>query len=349
MFRSPQKLLGALTVAGLAALPIVALAQDGQNDRDNNNARQRDSRQSDSQSDNRSDRDRDRSEQRWNQNSDRDWADNSRSQDDDQAGLGVTLYERESGREGATIRRVHPNSPAEQMGLRAGDRITKINGDEVESYRDLIREVRDLEAGDNVRIEIQRDGDSKTVRGELESRREALVFRGQRQRDRGQFFDRRARDDRWDQSRDRVAYQDDRLSYGDQSNRRQFSYEGGSTNDSRQGRPQQGQLQQGQQLRQQLDSLERQVNQLRREIDQLRNSIGGRGTSQAQGYTRTDSSRDGQSQGYQPQGYDRESQADYSDYGVQGQYGSRTSYDEVQSPGGQVGEERLRPSSDLDD
>jgi hypothetical protein len=215
------------------------------------------------------------------------------------------------------------------MGLRAGDRITKINGDEVESYRDLIKEVRNLEAGDNVRIEIQRDGDSKTVRGELESRREALVFRGQvqrdgqGQRDRGQFFGRRGNDGRWNQDRDRVAYD------SDQSSRRQFSYEGGSADNS-----------QHQHVRQQLDSLERQVNQLRREIDSLRNSVGGRESGRSQGYT---SNQD------QSRNYERGSQAGYSDSGVQQQYGSRTSYDAIDSPGGQVGEERLRPNSDVND
>jgi hypothetical protein len=338
---SPQRWLGALAVSGAMALPIVSLAQDGQNDRDND-SRQNESRQSDSDRDrsddgdrdrdrsqsNDPDRDRNRDENRSRQNDDRDWADNSSNQDDDQAGLGVTLYERESGREGATIRRVHPNSPAEHMGLRAGDRITKINGDEVESYRDLIKEVRDLEAGDNVRIEIQRDGDEKTVRGELESRREALVFRGQGQRDRGQFFNRRGNDGRWNQERERVA------NYGDQSNRQQFSYEGGSSDNS-----------QHQHVRQQLDSLERQVNQLRREIDQLRNSVSGRESGRSQGYT---SSQD-QSRNDSSGSYERESQAGYSDSGVQQQYGSRTSYDAIDSPGGQVGEERLRPNSDVND
>lgn len=358
---SPQRWLGALAMSGAMALPIVSLAQDGQNDRDSD-SRQSESRKSDSDRDRSQDRDRDRDEDRdrqqdrdqdgkrnredsrSRQQDDRDWADNSTRQDDDEAGLGVTLYERESGREGATIRRVHPNSPAEHMGLRAGDRITKINGDKVESYRDLIKEVRDLEAGDKVRIEIQRDGESKTVRGELESRREALVFRGQGQRDRGQFFNRGVNEGRWNQERDRVTFQNNRSgynqpSYGNQSSRRQFSYEGGSSNSA-----------QDQQVHQQLDSLERQVNQLRREIDQLRNSVGGRESGRSQGYTSDqDQSRGDYSRLDSSGGYERESQAGYSDSGVQQQYGSRTSYDAIDSPGGQVGEERLRPSSDLND
>jgi hypothetical protein len=346
MFSSLRKEFGMLAIACLAVLPAVSLAQETQSDRDSDQSHQQDSDQRRSQLD-RAEESADQDSRKGGsqtlgddnrpanldsrnyQNDDRDWADNSSSQDDDQAGLGVTLYESASGREGATIRRVHPNSPAEHMGLRPGDRITKINDNDVESYRDLIEEVRELEPGDNVQIEIERDGDSKTVGGELESRREALVFRGQRMQDRGRMADRRSGDNRWDQGR--VAYN------SDQSGDRQFSYEGGS--------------QQNQQFRQQLNSLERQVNQLRRQIDQLRYSVDSRSNSQSQNYN-------------------RESQAGYSEYDSQDSRNRRTSYNQPstqgswsdghrgqstrgynqfeteRSPGGQTGEERLRPGSD---
>lgn len=343
MYYSSRKWLGALAAAALVALPVVAQAQDNQNYEDQ--SRQSDSQRDNSQNRNRNEKDRsrqyddqsrqsdqsrrdqDRQREDRGRQQDRRWDDDSSNrQDDGPAGLGVTLDPNRSDRDGAVIQRVHRNSPAEQMGLREGDRITAVNGDDVESARDVVEEIRDLEPGEQVRIEIDREGDRRTLRGELESRREALVFRGQRQgqQQRGRFFDRRQRDDRWNQGQDRPAY------YGDQSSRRQYSYEGGRTSNN-------------QDIRQQLHAIERQVNQLSREIDDLRYALNSSAPSQRD-YDRN-----------------RESQAGYDEYQTQDRFGSRTSYgqrtdgyqnqrdetgyDRIDSPGGEVGEERLRPES----
>ncbi len=76
---------------------------------------------------------------------------------------------------GALIDRVAPGSPAEKAGIRAGDIITRLNGesllsgggvyDEDESAPGmrLIERARKLEKGDTVNVELRRDGERKTV------------------------------------------------------------------------------------------------------------------------------------------------------------------------------------------
>ncbi len=340
MFCSFQNWLGALAVAASLALPMGVRAQDGQSD-------QGQSRQRDSQSDNSQNRSGNASNQSgqsgqsgkqsreestgtgenrapgdsWQQD-DRSWSDGSSNQQSDApAGLGVTLDRNRSGQNGAVVQRVHRDSPAEQMGFRQGDRITAIDGNQVNSVSDVIEKIRNLQPGDQVRIEIERNGNTRTLQGELESRREALVFRGQQQgQGMGQGYDGRGRqrDDQWYPEQDQTRF--------NQSNRGQYS-QGDSSSDR------------SQNVRRQLDSLERQVNQLRREIDDLQSSLNSGAPSQ--------------------RGGNRESQANYDEYDSQNRFSNRTSYGQRmdgyqsadrfevdRSPGGQVGIERTRPGND---
>jgi membrane-associated protease RseP (regulator of RpoE activity) len=63
---------------------------------------------------------------------------------------------------GALVGDVDEGSPAEKAGLRKGDVILRIDGRAVEAPSDLVREVRDRDAGDAVRIDWVRDGRETT-------------------------------------------------------------------------------------------------------------------------------------------------------------------------------------------
>lgn len=65
--------------------------------------------------------------------------------------------------EGVVITRVYENSPAEQAGLVAGDVIEKVDGAEVENVREFIDRVRTTPAGDDVTLELSRNGKDDMV------------------------------------------------------------------------------------------------------------------------------------------------------------------------------------------
>ncbi|WP_298162626.1 Do family serine endopeptidase [Brevundimonas sp.] len=65
--------------------------------------------------------------------------------------------------EGAYIADVTPGAPAEQGGLRAGDIVVALNGRPISSSSDLTRQVGQAAPGDNLRLEILREGRRQTV------------------------------------------------------------------------------------------------------------------------------------------------------------------------------------------
>jgi serine protease Do len=74
-------------------------------------------------------------------------------------------------RTGALVARVVANGPAESAGLRSGDIITRFDGQVIETARSLSRLVGELDAGDEVALEYQRDGqrhETTTVLGEID-------------------------------------------------------------------------------------------------------------------------------------------------------------------------------------
>jgi putative serine protease PepD len=82
--------------------------------------------------------------------------------------LGVTSSPHPLG--GAQVQGVTPGGPAAGAGLRAGDVITGVDGRAVNDPDDLSEIVSGLEPGDDVEIEVRRDGDDRTLEAELGAR-----------------------------------------------------------------------------------------------------------------------------------------------------------------------------------
>ncbi len=73
-------------------------------------------------------------------------------------------------RSGALVLQVVPHSPAAQAGLQRGDVIVKLDGDKVGNVTDLLRVLREAQPGEQVPVEVDRNGQAKTLHVRLTSR-----------------------------------------------------------------------------------------------------------------------------------------------------------------------------------
>jgi serine protease Do len=83
--------------------------------------------------------------------------------------------------EGALVSSVHPDGPAEDGGIRAGDVILSFNGEEIEDMRSLPRIVAETDIGKKVKVLVMREGNTKTLTvelGELEVAEKAGLITG---------------------------------------------------------------------------------------------------------------------------------------------------------------------------
>ena len=69
--------------------------------------------------------------------------------------------------EGAVIAAVTPNSPADEAGLRQGDIVVAVDGEEVASMADLAGRIGTHRPGDRVELEVVRSGEALTLDVEL--------------------------------------------------------------------------------------------------------------------------------------------------------------------------------------
>ncbi|HEX4183888.1 MAG TPA: PDZ domain-containing protein, partial [Caulobacteraceae bacterium] len=67
------------------------------------------------------------------------------------------------GRKGALVAELTPGGPSERAGLQPGDVVLKMDGADIDSASDLTRRVAMAHGGDNVRLEIRRDGKVRQV------------------------------------------------------------------------------------------------------------------------------------------------------------------------------------------
>lgn len=81
---------------------------------------------------------------------------------------------------GVLVAGVTPESPAARAGLKAGDVITKVNGEAVKDPGELMEALGDVEDDGAVTLDIVRDRKASTVKATLEPRRPARTSRGNR-------------------------------------------------------------------------------------------------------------------------------------------------------------------------
>lgn len=84
--------------------------------------------------------------------------------------LGVGLAERTDGGRGTVVTEVQAQSPAAQAGFRSGDVVVAVDGMSINGSLGLIAAIRDRSPGDEVRIEILRDGERLTLTALLAER-----------------------------------------------------------------------------------------------------------------------------------------------------------------------------------
>ena len=72
--------------------------------------------------------------------------------------------------DGALVVEVNPGSPAEEAGLRGGDRMTGVDGKEVDGPEDITTALADRKPGEAIEVEYVRDGDRRTARLKLGER-----------------------------------------------------------------------------------------------------------------------------------------------------------------------------------
>ena len=70
--------------------------------------------------------------------------------------------------EGALVDETQPDTPAATAGLKAGDVITAVNGTAVKDSRDLARQISTMTPGSSAKLDVVRQGESKTIDVTLE-------------------------------------------------------------------------------------------------------------------------------------------------------------------------------------
>lgn len=85
--------------------------------------------------------------------------------DENKAFLGIKM--KDSMEDGVMVTEVIENTGAESAGILANDIITSIDNEKVGSYDDVVKKISSMEPGDEVKIELVRDGKKKNVKATL--------------------------------------------------------------------------------------------------------------------------------------------------------------------------------------
>jgi len=92
----------------------------------------------------------------------------------DKGYLGVSMS-RAPGQDPLLISGVEPNSAAAEAGMRPGDRIVKIGEEEIETFEEMSNLLKSAGAGHEVKLTIQRNGDTKILSAFLKGTNNVLV------------------------------------------------------------------------------------------------------------------------------------------------------------------------------
>ena len=95
----------------------------------------------------------------------------SPSTNNNSAGLGIYIY---NNIDAAQIASFTSDSLADDAGLRVGDIITSINGEDIDDYDDVVEELSHYKPGDKVTVGYSRDGKSGSVEVELIDRNSSV-------------------------------------------------------------------------------------------------------------------------------------------------------------------------------
>jgi putative serine protease PepD len=86
--------------------------------------------------------------------------------------LGVSTAPAQNG--GAQVGEATAGGPAAEAGIRNGDVITEVDGDQVQDPDDVAAAIEDAKPGDKVDVKVQRDGSEQTIEVTLGQRPDQL-------------------------------------------------------------------------------------------------------------------------------------------------------------------------------
>jgi len=99
-------------------------------------------------------------------------------QQGDIAWLGVYLHDSEDNQRGAEVMQVYPSGPAARAGLRPGDLIQQVNGQQVGSSADLIAAIEEMQPSTKAELSVLRNNEPTKLTATLGSRNNFIAFRG---------------------------------------------------------------------------------------------------------------------------------------------------------------------------
>jgi hypothetical protein len=233
-----------------------------------------------------------RQQQNWNQQGyqqnyaqqghQQNWAQNQQhDRSADTAWLGVYLDDNENG---AVITQVYPQGPAARAGMRPGDVIVQLDGEDINDSNELVQKIEEKDANSRARFTVLRNEREFPITATLVSRNQFAQSRGQGQQNQGQYA--QQGQNQFQNQNQRGFYDHEQYTEFDQNRNQRSGQQNQNQQWSRSGQGNQqsdrsyqtfssnGQgNQQGYRTADRTAELERQIEELRQEVRQLRQSV----------------------------------------------------------------------------